>query len=131
MLKKRLGAEAIGKGWNSVIKLRLFYKIPTTLIIPEGVEEIGNFAFCDCWDLKKVVIPMSVKSIGCDAFVSCWRLKKVIIPESVDRIGDAAFYGCEDAEVIIEKPESEFKRIGNQAFYDCKSVEYVEKETRS
>lgn len=151
MLKKRLGAEAIGNGWNSVIKLRLFYKIPTTLIIPEGVEKIGNFAFCDCWDLKKVVIPMSVKSIGCDAFVSCWRLKKVIIPESVEeirnyafsycnnlrevvipesvkRIGHYAFYGCENAEIIVGKWADGFEFLGNYAFTGCKI--HVKEKTR-
>lgn len=108
MLKKRLGIEAIEIVDWSYDFIYSYYKIPSTLVIPEGCKKIGKYVFSGCLNLKKV-----------------------IIPGSVDRIGDAAFYGCEDAEVIIEKPESEFKRIGDQAFYDCKSVEYAEEETRS
>ena len=108
MLKKRLGIEAIEiVDWDYDF-IYSYYKIPSTLVIPEGCKKIGKYVFYECWNLKKVVIP-----------------------GSVDRIGDAAFYGCDDAEVIIEKLESEFKRIGDQAFWECKSVKYAEEETRS
>lgn len=44
MLKKRLGIEAIEVSrWNNLIFS--VYKIPSSLIIPEGVEKIGNRAF--------------------------------------------------------------------------------------
>ena len=108
MLKKRLGIEAIEMvNWDYDF-IYNYYKIPSTLIIPEGCKKIGKYAFSGCLNLKKV-----------------------IISGSVNRIGDSAFWGCEDAEVILEKPEWEFKRIGDYAFYNCKSVEYVEEETRT
>lgn len=41
------------------------------LIIPDGVESIGNFAFGGCTSLASVTIPNSVTSIGVDAFEGC------------------------------------------------------------
>ena len=144
MLKKRLGAEGIEKVWSEG-HISYYYKIPTSIIIPEGCKEIGYYAFLDCRKLKKVEIPGSVKSIGVHAFNGCYNLKEVVIPEGVESIGHYAFYccrdlkkveisgsveyidswafgGCENAEVILKKPWSEFKGIASNAFMNCKSV---------
>ena len=43
-------------------------KIPTDLVIPEGVTSIGDWAFCECDDLTSVTIPASVTNIGDEAF---------------------------------------------------------------
>lgn len=97
MLKKKLGFEAIEKDWAFDYTF-YYYKIPSTLIIPEGCEKIGRYAFN-----------------------SCWWLKKVEISESVDWIGRCAFPGYE-IEIIIRKPMSEFRHIGDCAFGFCKNV---------
>ena len=108
MLKKKLGIEAIEKNWNiRVDYIDAYYKIPSTLIIPEGCREIGDAAF------------------------RCGELKKVVIPESVEWIGYCAFYGCRQATIVIQKPRSEFKYIGSCAFDYCKGVKDVKKEIRS
>ena len=39
-----------------------------TVILPDGLEEIGTYAFSSCNNLKKVFMPNTVKSIGSDAF---------------------------------------------------------------
>ena len=106
MLKKKLGAEAIEKAWMED-HISYYFKIPSTLIIPEGCKMIGRYAFN-----------------------SCLGLKKVIISESVERVERCAFLGC-DSEVILRKPKSEFKEIGEDAFSFCKSVEYVKEKARS
>ena len=107
MLKKKLGIEAIEKNWKHIF-ISYYYKIPPTLIIPEGC-----------------------KRIGVEAFKNCWWLKKVVIPESVEIIGNHAFYECISATIILKKSKRKFKGIGWSAFYYCKSVEYAEKETRN
>lgn len=131
MLMKKLGLEAIEKKWEYGISA--YYKIPfpSTLIIPEGCEKIGDGVFWSCW-IRKVVIPESVKEIGERAFRYCTRLKKVEIPKSVERIGDCAFDGCLNANITIKKPRSRIiKYIGQCAFGECKSVVYVKEEVRS
>ena len=98
MLKKRLGAEGIEKGWSEG-HISYYYKIPSSIIIPEGCKEIGSYAF-----------------------YCCRRLKKVEISESVEYIGNWAFNGCEKAVIILKKPLSEFKGIASNAFTGCKKV---------
>ena len=39
-----------------------------TIVIPNGVETIGGYAFDSCISLKEIVIPDSVKTIGKCAF---------------------------------------------------------------
>ena len=48
-----------------------------SVLIPDGVESIGAYAFSGCGDLTKVVIPDSVKSIGNSAFYYCRRITRV------------------------------------------------------
>ena len=120
MLRKRLGLNAI-EG-NADVVICHYFKIPSTLIIPEGCEKIGDNVFWGCRNLKDVVIPESVKRIGNSAFCNCWWLEKVVIPRSVKWIGYSAFYCCKNAVVTLEKPESKFEFIGENAFEECKDV---------
>lgn len=47
--------------------------------IPEGVEAIGDFAFRNCVDLKRVFIPASVKSVKKTAFEGCLSMEEMSI----------------------------------------------------
>lgn len=101
MLKKKLGLEAIERDWSLIKRtsIETYFKIPSSLIIPDGCMKIGDRAFCDCKELSKIEIPKSVEVIGISAFD--W---------------------CDNAVVILEKPKSEFKYIGPYAFWECKNV---------
>lgn len=98
MLKKKLGINAIEREWNPICNPYKYYKIPTTLIIPEGVKEIGRFAF-----------------------YRCERLREVVIPGSVKKIGDWAFKDCEDVEIKLEKLKKS-RLIERFAFASCKKL---------
>ena len=62
-----------------------------TVIIEEGVSDIGNNAFRDCTGLTSIEIPNSVTSIGNNAFFGCSGLTSIEIPNSVTSIGNSAF----------------------------------------
>ena len=64
------------------------------IVIPDGTEKIGDYAFYDCDALTSVTIPDSVTSIGDYAFSNCSSLTSVTIPDSVTSIGSSAFSGC-------------------------------------
>ena len=64
------------------------------IIIPEGTEKIGDYAFCNCSGLTSVTIPDSVTDIGDYAFSGCSGLTSITIPDSVTSIGNGAFSGC-------------------------------------
>ena len=67
-------------------------KADTSYAIPNGVTNIGDWAFHDCNSLTSITIPNSVTSIGTMAFCGCSSLTSITIPGSVTSIGDDAFH---------------------------------------
>lgn len=111
MLKKKLGLEAIERdnSFTGGVSVKTYFKIPSTLIIPEGCEKIGEGAFWGCGTL----------------------LEKVIIPESIEEISGRAFWGCDETKIIIEKPIGKIKCVSALAFNGCRYVSYAKEKTRS
>ncbi len=66
----------------------------TKVIIPEGVESIGPYAFANLTALEEVVLPSTLESIEYGAFFGCKSLKKVTGIEHVKLINKDAFNGC-------------------------------------
>ncbi|MGC9940603.1 MAG: leucine-rich repeat domain-containing protein [Verrucomicrobiota bacterium] len=64
--------------------------------IPDGVTNLGYFAFSGCPNLTSVTIPGGVPAVGDFVFFNCVNLASVTIPATVTNIGDSAFYGCLD-----------------------------------
>ncbi|MBR6670737.1 MAG: leucine-rich repeat domain-containing protein, partial [Ruminococcus sp.] len=64
-----------------------------TIIIEDGITNIGSFAFRYCHSLISITIPESVTSIGYDAFNFCDSLTSITIPESLTDIRPGAFSG--------------------------------------
>ena len=65
-----------------------------SVVIPNGVTELGSRAFQGCINLTTVSIPDSVRTIGMGTFEGCSNLKSLSIPDSVHTIGFNAFSGC-------------------------------------
>ena len=122
MLKKKLGIHAIERDWDVISRPYNYYKIPSTLIIPEGVERIGKNAFYKYEELEKVEIPGSVNTIRGNAFRGCRKLGKVVIPGNVEKIGEFAFWECKNAEIKLMKLKKKSRRIGPCAFKGCKKL---------
>lgn len=89
------------------------------LVIPEGVTNIGNYAFYKCGNLGFLTLPNGLETIGNYAFYDIAPRKAIVIPEGVKTIGDKAFnttsqylksYGGE-----LHLP-STLESIGYQAF---------------
>ena len=118
----------------------------TSIIIPDSVTGIGDYAFYNCTSLTDVTIPDSVTSIGMCAFEHCESLTDVMIPGSVTSIGWGAFRDCinlidvtiPDGVTSIESfafqnctslttvtiPDS-VTSIGGYAFYNCTSLKSI------
>ena len=67
-------------------------KTDTKFVIPNGVTEIGNEAFCNCTNLTEIKIPTGVNAIGWRTFADCENLVNITIADTVTDIGDDAFY---------------------------------------
>ena len=91
--------------------------------VPDGVEEIAQYAFCGREELEEVIIPDSVKTIGARAFAGCTALKRVRLPDGLKWLYGATFKRCESLE-RIEFPAT-LQEIGSDAFQGCVSLREV------
>jgi len=88
-----------------------------TLIIPEGVTEVKQYAFYNWRELTSIKLPNSVTKIGAYAFSGCTGLTEFVIPDSVTEIGEQLFWGCKNlGNVIIG---NSIKIIPDYAFAAC------------
>lgn len=94
-----------------------------TVIVKDGVENIGEYAFYDC--TKKAfesVKLLGVKRVGWHSFYNCYRLASIEMPK-VETISGYAFYKCYNRLKKIETPQ--LKVLGESAFGACSSLETV------
>ena len=89
----------------------------TTVIIPDGVTSIGDFAFYNGTNLTSIIIPDSVISIGSSTFQGCTGLTSIAIGNGVTSIGDSAFYDC-GSLTSVTIPNS-VTNIGDSVFSAC------------
>ncbi len=96
----------------------------TSVILSEGIKEIGTRAFYRCRSMTKIELPESVISVGADAFFNCDLLREVKFKEGLTSLGMQAFFGCSSLEAI-ELPDT-LKEIKPSAFYGCKALKTVD-----
>lgn len=95
-----------------------------SVIIENGVTNIGNYAFDHCEHLTSITISDSVTSIGEVAFSCCSNLTSVTIPDYVTGIGRFAFIDCSRL-TSVNIPNS-VTSIGNSVFKGCRSLTSVD-----
>ena len=110
-------------GGNELLLSIIDRSISGTLEIPEGITEIGYYAFSHCQQLKKVTIPEGVEIIKTGAFQSCWALSEVTLPHSLKNIYDNTFYDCTALEKI--NFPTGLQIIGDNVFYLCNNLKEV------
>lgn len=115
----------------------------TKVVIPEGVEVIGAYAFAALTALEEVVLPSTLTKIQYGAFYGCTSLKKVSFSDenNLQFVNNDAFNGCvslnnigfknivaigdrafKDTKLIFVSLPATAQSIGAQAFYGCGSL---------
>ena len=97
----------------------------TGVVIPEGITEIGDFAFSNCTGLENIIVsadnPSYVSINNCclskDLRKLIFGCRSSIIPEGVSMIEESAFEGCVGLTSLV-MPEG-VKEIGWDAFRGC------------
>ena len=69
------------------------------ITIPNGVTEIGEFAFWSA-GLEKVTLPTSLTEIEQGAFGLCKKLKEIRFPASLEKLGEQCFVGCSSLKTL-------------------------------
>ena len=75
------------------------------ITIPDGVLEIGTYAFNSCTSLINAILGKNIVEIRSSAFSGCNKLLHIDLPNSLKVIGDHAFLSC-NALTSITIPES-------------------------
>ncbi len=83
------------------------------MVIPEGVEEIGDSAFASISKITSLSLPTSLRTIGPSAFHYCGINSRIIIPNGVESIGRGAFASNTPNYIYIP---SSVRSIGVSAF---------------
>ncbi|MBQ9661822.1 MAG: leucine-rich repeat protein [Oscillospiraceae bacterium] len=66
----------------------------TSIVLPDGLTQVGSYAFQGCTKMKGIDFPKDIKSIGDYAFADCVALSAVNLPDHLNSIGNGAFSGC-------------------------------------
>lgn len=94
-----------------------------TVILPDTLIEIDNYAFYGCNKLTGIELPQSLSTLGDAAFRDCSNLKNIILPESLKGKLSTTFSGCSSLESIIVP--SKIEELSFYAFGDCTSLKNV------
>ena len=89
----------------------------TTVSMPESVENLDRYSFARMEAMESLEIPESVTKLGGGVFADCGKLSEVSIPDSVQTIDYAAFSGCGSLESVVIP--SGVKNLGSEVFYGC------------
>ena len=90
------------------------------LTVPNGVKEIGEYAFDENKNLESVTLSESVEDISSCAFYGASALRNITITESLKNIGEYAFFGCASlGKTVLYTTVDE---IGDGAFKNCKNL---------
>ena len=95
----------------------------TSVVVKDGITEIGDFAFYGLTNLKEVSIADSVTKIGHYALKNCSALSEVQLPEKLESIGESAFYGCTALKDITF--HENVQSIGSYALARCTELKKV------
>jgi|GEM_PF-6480454 len=94
----------------------------TSVVIQDGVTEVGVSAFNHLTNLTDVTIPSSVTCIKGEGFMDCPKLSSVVIPSSVKNISYDAFKNCTSLASIILPSTVEFSNTPFDMTGDEKSI---------
>lgn len=89
--------------------------VPTTVIIPEGYDRVGDEAFANS-SITNIIFPKSLTLIGESAFLNCKKIASITLNKGLENIGKKAFMGT---SLTALKFPSTLQIIHDEAFRDC------------
>lgn len=95
----------------------------TSVVIPDTVTFIGNYAFWNCTALEHVVVGRGMSTLNLGTFTNCTSLSQVDLPDTMTSIGDGVFQDCTALSAITIPTAVE--SLGDRCFMNCTSLTTV------
>jgi len=95
----------------------------TNATLGDGVVQIGDNAFYDCFSLRSLTIPDSALSLGVAACAYCPKLARVTLGNNLASLKDYTFYRC--ASLTDLTVPNSVASIGRSAFQFCGALTNV------
>ena len=101
-----------------------------TIVIEEGITEIGACAFHSLFYLTKVEFPSTLEVVGCAAFCDCIRLEELDLPDSVNTLYVSNYNEIAIKKIVLpESLEATPKVPGIDEVFDFNMCAYLESIT--
>lgn len=91
-----------------------------TVVLPNNITSIGDYAFDRCTNLQSIKLPSGLKSIGTAAFQLCGKLSDITLPSNLNSIGEWAFNQCTSLTTFTVP--SNVTTIPERAFANCTNL---------
>ena len=112
--KLKQGEFIIPPSVKDIAKGAFYYcKDISSVIVPQGVTTIGEWAFCNT-GIAEMNVPSTIKSISRYSFWGCSKLNKLSLPSSIlGSLKKGTFnYGCYGLKVItVRYPNGQTKEL--------------------
>lgn len=78
-------------------------QLASPVILPEGLTNLGIFAYGDCSSIVTASLPGSIAELSSYVFYGCTSLSKVTIEDGIYYLGEKSFARCTNLDTIILK----------------------------
>ena len=93
-----------------------------TVVVENGVKNIGALAFMNCTNLATVKIAGSVSSVGFLSFANCRKLTNISLPNNLTSIQSFAFMNCKKLSKVTIPNSNVKMNIQSAVFLGCSSL---------
>lgn len=97
----------------------------TEISIPSTIKELGGLTFSECNGIKSMNdVSLNINWVGASMFANCDGLTSIDFDHDISFIGNGAFSGCDNITELVFSQSVD--TIGNSAFMECKKLNSVD-----
>ena len=112
--RNMLGASGSAIDWEATARAFCGDTTPTTLVIPEGITKLRNYAFTRM-PITKAILPSTlIDPVGVYCFDSCTGLSEVVLGDGIQVLRTRLFSGCSSLKSLTIP--AQVTRIEDYAF---------------
>lgn len=99
---------------------------------PQGLKEIGAYAFHDCQRIQELTLPAGLCEVGSYAFYDCHHLQELTLTDGIRSLDNNSFLGCDglkQVRLILQEGRHQSLKTMLSDLYQEVSVEFIYSQT--